>query len=344
MFDQIEAAAELDFVTDLRKVSDEYAIKTLKNHWDGYITDASLDAAVGLGINAVRIPVGYWITDAPVGGSSPMEYGFSPEGFVTGGLNHLQVMLRRLRARKIVALIDMHALPCNSACVSDGLSCADPFAFVAEARVASGGLAKCGGGVYPTSRVTDAGTTWADVGLSSVRNLAEWIAALPAEDAAVVVALQLGNEPALNSPGFNAAVRAHYEAAIPVAREALPTTPLIMSFIPPNDYDVPGFVKQLEARADSDGAGPLIIDHHWYLNWASAPGTTLPWDDLHRRACHEASNSWSTYTAASVPIILGEWSLATNYDAPLALDGDAAVRASSVSQLPPQAAAHAPRP
>ena len=31
--------------------------------------------------------------DAPVGGSSPLEYGISPEGFVTGGLNHLLTLL-----------------------------------------------------------------------------------------------------------------------------------------------------------------------------------------------------------------------------------------------------------
>ena len=47
----------------------------------------------------VRVPVGYWITDAPVGGSSPLEYGISPEGFVTGGLNHLHRMLVALRKR-----------------------------------------------------------------------------------------------------------------------------------------------------------------------------------------------------------------------------------------------------
>ena len=33
----------------------------------------------------MRVPVGYWIMDAPVGGSSPYEYGISPEGFITGG-------------------------------------------------------------------------------------------------------------------------------------------------------------------------------------------------------------------------------------------------------------------
>ena len=47
-------------------------------------------ATQALGIDTARIPVGYWIMDAPVGGASPLEYGLSPEGFVTGGLNHLR--------------------------------------------------------------------------------------------------------------------------------------------------------------------------------------------------------------------------------------------------------------
>ena len=48
-------------------------------------------------------------------------------------------------------------------------------------------------------------------------------------------------------------------------------------------------------------------------------GTTLAWPDLHRRACHEAKQSWSSYTDAGVRLVLGEWSLATNHDAPLDL-------------------------
>merc|ERR1719203_1305542 len=115
MYDQISATSELDFVGDLRREhGDTYAIRTMRNHWEGYITDAHLDAAKALGVDTMRIPVGYWIMDAPVDGTSPLEYGISPEGFVTGGLNHLRQMLERLKARGMVALVDVHAMPCNS--------------------------------------------------------------------------------------------------------------------------------------------------------------------------------------------------------------------------------------
>ena len=117
MFDELEATSELDFVSRLRETSDDFAIRTMQNHWRHYLTDSMLTHAAGVGVNAVRIPVGYWIMDSPTNGSSPLQYGISPEGFVTGGLNHLRDMLRTLAKRNIVAIIDMHALPCNSACV-----------------------------------------------------------------------------------------------------------------------------------------------------------------------------------------------------------------------------------
>ena len=74
MYDQIEANSELDFVLKLRKEhGDAYAIQTMKNHWDGYITDAQLDAAQALGVDTVRliIPLGYWTQPQPNPSPSP---------------------------------------------------------------------------------------------------------------------------------------------------------------------------------------------------------------------------------------------------------------------------------
>ena len=125
---------------------------------------------------------------------------------------------------------------------------------------------------------------------------------------AVIVALQLGNEPALNSKGYDAAVKVFYTAAAKAVSGVLPSLPLVMSFIPPNDVAVPAFVKELGAQLGGDT--PLLIDHHWYLNWASPEGVALDWSELHTRACHEAANSWSAYTSAEVrrrsPLEAGE--------------------------------------
>ncbi len=195
MFDQIEAASELDFISALRASrGDEFTTATMRNHWEGYIADSSLDAAAALGVDAVRIPLGYWIVDPPVGGSSPLEYGFTADGFASGGLNHLLSMLSRLHGRGIVAILDMHALPCNSACVSDGLSCEAPLAFGAPGKTAGAAVApapcsdipRCDGGSYPTTRGADsagcADGGWGGVALSAIASLAEWIARLPAKE------------------------------------------------------------------------------------------------------------------------------------------------------------------
>lgn len=322
MFDQISGSSELDFVTTLRKEKgDEYALKTMRNHWEHFISDEALDRAKALAVDAVRIPVGYWIVDAPATGGSNLDYGFSPEGFATGGLNHLHQMLPKLRDRGMVAIIDMHALPCNSACVSDGMDCAEPLAWSGQGSSSPApikDIERCGGaGVYPTTRKPEGDVqSWSDVGVANLGKLAKWIASLPEEDKNVVAGLQLGNEPALNSPGYDQAVKAYYRAAISEARASLPSPmPLLMSFIPPNDYDVPAFIEDMSNAYSS----PLLIDHHWYLNWATYEGNTLAWGDMHARACHEARNSWSAYAQAGVSLVLGEWSLATNHDAPIDL-------------------------
>ena len=59
------------------------------------------------------------------------------------------------------------------------------------------------------------------VGVASAAKLARWIATLPEEDKAVVAALQLGNEPALNSPGYDHHVKQYYTRALAAARESL---------------------------------------------------------------------------------------------------------------------------
>ena len=153
MFDQEWAwhDSELDIVQALRRQNcqrprwqatcaegDAFAIQTMRNHWASYISDASLDALRAYGATHVRIPVGYWIMDPPVGGSDPHEFGFQAEGFVTGGLNYLEAMLLRLKRRGLRAMIDLHALPgCASSCQAyAGVMCQTPTFWRARPRLA----------------------------------------------------------------------------------------------------------------------------------------------------------------------------------------------------------------
>mmetsp|Transcript_6402 Transcript_6402/g.14787 ORF Transcript_6402/g.14787 Transcript_6402/m.14787 type:complete len:495 (-) Transcript_6402:220-1704(-) len=307
MFDQIEASSELDFVLGLRAdFGDVYALSVMRNHWSGYIDEAQLDKAAALDVNAVRIPVGYWIIEPPLNGSSPYQYGFQAEGFATGGLNHLHALLPKLRARGMSALIDVHALPCNSRCVSNGMTCHQPLAF--GGGNVSQSIMRCRSGTYRTER--PGGLTWTQVAVRSVASLAEWVATLPTDDQQVVVALQLANEPALNTPGYDVAVKDYYRAVLPAVRALLPALPLALSFIGPNDRDLVRFIPSLRDDA-------LIIDFHWYLNWA-AFDHLMGWAEIHSRACG-AATAWTTYAPVGQKLIIGEWSLAVNQDAPLDL-------------------------
>lgn len=333
MYDQIEASSELDFITELRKEKgDAYAIATMRNHWEYYISDAQIAAAKGLGIDTVRIPVGYWIMDAPVDGSSPYEYGISPEGFVTGGLNSLLTMLIKLKKQGMGALVDIHAMPCNSACVSNGLYCEKPLAFMAAGEAPIGDLPKCkaaGGGVYPTTRKPREGEMeWPDVAVNAVGSLAKWIKELPDEAQGTVVCFQMANEPALGPSSFEVyqAILSFYKRAQAAARMHLTDVPLVFSFMGPTPT-VTTFLRETDAAERAAGNAGIIGDHHYYLNWQACCGlgpgvpalNQMPWDEIHRRACileaEGNAHDIDVYGKNELQVIVGEWSLATNLDA-----------------------------
>ena len=183
----------------------------------------------------------------------------------------------------MTALIDLHAHPCNSACVSNGLACLGPLAFTPDGGVklyddeivnTIGNIPMCPigtgpHGIYPTSRKPSAtARTWGDVAVNAVGALAAWVAYLPVE-AASVSALQLANEPALGPPGiFDDEINRFYERALAAARAHLPTTPLLMSFMHP----LPTVIDFLKAAA-ADGQ-LVLADHHYYLNWQVRPPTS----------------------------------------------------------------------
>ena len=44
MYDRFSAPAEADLVAQLRETSDAFAVRTMQNHWRGYLPDAAFDA------------------------------------------------------------------------------------------------------------------------------------------------------------------------------------------------------------------------------------------------------------------------------------------------------------
>ena len=328
MYDQFSAPAEGDFVRALRAAGgDDFAIATMKNHWQGYISDAALDALATLGVSHARIPVGYWIIEAPVAlaaGADGLrrtptmyDYGFNHEGFVTGGINALEALLAKLKARGIKALVDLHALPGGaSSCQSyAGWQVNQPLFWqgTPPPSNATPVAGACGGaGPYYTSR--GAAATWMAVGEAALLALADWIVALEAKPAlsGVVVGLEVANEPGLGFNGVQKDIERLLTSVVPALQAKLAATDVnvTVNFISPNDVDAGAWVA---AQVKSGLFKPVLVDYHQYYNWDGPES----WQSLGTKICGTTASAspFAQYTAAGLPVLIGEWSCSTNLGA-----------------------------
>ncbi|KAH7874015.1 glycoside hydrolase family 5 protein [Lentinula edodes] len=74
-----------------------------KTHWETWFNQTDVSTLKNLGINTVRIPLGYWIVEQLVNRQT--------EFYPRGGLEQLIRGLEQLHAAGIVAILDHHALP-----------------------------------------------------------------------------------------------------------------------------------------------------------------------------------------------------------------------------------------
>ncbi|KAK7318574.1 hypothetical protein RJT34_03277 [Clitoria ternatea] len=79
----------------------EKAIKVMKDHWNSYITEEDFRFMSENGLNAVRIPVGWWIAQDPT----------PPKPFVGGSLEILDNAFTWAQRYGIKVIVDLHALP-----------------------------------------------------------------------------------------------------------------------------------------------------------------------------------------------------------------------------------------
>ncbi|TEB33243.1 glycoside hydrolase family 5 protein [Coprinellus micaceus] len=76
---------------------------TMKKHWQSWFAQNDVKQLVAVGINTVRIPLGYWIVEPLV--DRKTEY------YAKGGLLELRRGLKQLREAGITVILDHHALP-----------------------------------------------------------------------------------------------------------------------------------------------------------------------------------------------------------------------------------------
>ena len=324
MYDSFSAPAEADFVAGLRRQhGDAFAMQTMANHWAGYIPDAALDACSALGVTHVRVPVPYWIVEPPVvpvalpGAAPKYAFGFNHEGFATGGLNYLEAMLAKLKARGIRALIDLHAMPGgSSACNSyAGFQVATP-GFWRESPPAGNSTpiaSGCGGGAGPYYSSRGAARPWRAVGEDALLALGAWVVGLEADasTAGVVDGLEVLNEPACCVAGWQDDILAFTAAAVPPLQRLLRDldVKVLVNFIGPNNEGVGAWLAG-KVRSGDFNASSLLVDYHNYLNWLGP----MTWAQLAAKVCSTtaASSDWAQFAAAGLPVVIGEWSLSTN--------------------------------
>ncbi|EJD36695.1 glycoside hydrolase [Auricularia subglabra TFB-10046 SS5] len=85
-----------------RKLGQAQANSVFANHWNTWITQDDVNQIKQLGLNSVRIPIGFWIIESTVNGD---------EFYPRGGLNYLRQGCKRFRDAGINVLLDLHAAP-----------------------------------------------------------------------------------------------------------------------------------------------------------------------------------------------------------------------------------------
>lgn len=324
MYDAFSAPAEADLVAALRaQGGDAFAVAAMRNHWAGYVPDAALDALAALGVNHARIPVGYWIVEAPAvpvdppSGGSMYAFGFNHEGFVTGGITYLEATLAKLKVRGIKALIDVHALPGGSSQCQSYAGWQVPYPlFWAGTPPPSNAtpISGCGGGgPYRTTR--GGGKSWRQVGEDAIFALGRWIVGLEANAslAGTVVGLEVANEPGLQTGGLQPAIEQFLLDTVPplqaTFKKAEVAVTVTVNFIGPNDEGAGAWLAQ-QVRAGTFDGTRLAVDYHNYYNWDGPES----WAQLAARICGttRANARWAQYAQAGLITVIGEWSCSTN--------------------------------
>ncbi len=105
LFQGLQATDETTWCVELRTAATE----RLQRHWASFITEDDFRWLSSIGINAVRIPVGFWIFGPPY--PHHWKYGSHSFPFVQGGLAYLDRAFEWAKKYGIVVLLDLHAAP-----------------------------------------------------------------------------------------------------------------------------------------------------------------------------------------------------------------------------------------
>ncbi|KIJ59987.1 glycoside hydrolase family 5 protein [Hydnomerulius pinastri MD-312] len=279
------AAAPGQSDLDVARGSD--AKEILERHWDSWITDRDFEWLAAKGINAVRIPIGYYHLcglDNSILHNTDFQ---GLEGIFQGAWIRLVNAVETAQRYRIGVLFDLHAAPGKQNQDSHSGTSSPSITFF-DSR----------SNLKLTIRV--------------LRILVSALRSLRSEHNPPVnnvVGVELLNEP---KPPSHSALQDWYAKAIQELRSLDPTLPIYISDCWTSD-DYAGFVKSLPPSS-----APICLDHHLYRCFTSADNSTSA-------AQHSASltdpNAPTPQTFARVAgnledaggsLVVGEWSGALN--------------------------------
>jgi len=105
LFAGLEATDETTWCAELG----DRAPELLRAHWERFVTREDFAWLSGVGINAVRIPVGHWLFGPPY--PYHAKYGANPHPFVTGGVDVLDRAMAWAAEFGLGVILDLHAAP-----------------------------------------------------------------------------------------------------------------------------------------------------------------------------------------------------------------------------------------
>jgi len=92
----------------------------LHQHWSTFITESDFEWLAQRGINAVRIPIGFWLFGPPY--PYHRSFGSCPTPFVKGGEAYLDCAFEWAARHQLYVLLDLHAAPgCQNGFDNGGL-------------------------------------------------------------------------------------------------------------------------------------------------------------------------------------------------------------------------------
>lgn len=113
----------LDETTYCAHLGCEEASRRLREHWDTFITEEDFAWIASHGLNAVRIPVGFWIFGSASGYPYHPKYNGNPHPFVDGGIERLDRAFDWAEKYNLKVLVDLHCAPgCQNGFDNGGIS------------------------------------------------------------------------------------------------------------------------------------------------------------------------------------------------------------------------------